>query len=110
MVALRKQQVGTAQALKRTQRASLKQHAAAVSAAAGRSAAGTPTELISVHPGKENALSASALESNPHLLLPLHAPPAKPAHKKQLSGHQSGVHDWKWDSPDVSVLQCKCSD
>ena len=109
-MAVRKQQVGTVQALKRTQRASLKQHAAAVSAAAGVSAVSTPTELINAHLGKENALSASASESNPHLLLPLRAPPAKPAHKKQLSGHQSGVHDWKQRDPDVSVLQCKRSD
>ena len=94
------------QALKRTQRASLKQHAAAVSAAAGVSAACTPTKLISAYPDKENALSTSGLESDPHLLLPLHAPPAKPAHKKQSNGHQPGVHDQNWNLPDVSVKQC----
>lgn len=94
LVAVRKQQVGTAQALKRTQRASLKQHAAAISAAAGVSIVCSPTKLISALPGKENALSASGMESDAHLLLPLHAPSAKPAHKKQLRGHQSGVHDF----------------
>ena len=103
LVAVRKQQVGTAQALNRTQRASLGQHAAAVSAA-GVSIVCSPTKLISAHPGKENALSASGMESDAHLLLPLHAPSAKPAHKKQLRGHQSGVHDCKWRVTHGSVL------
>ena len=93
LVAVRKQQVGTAQALKRTQRTFLKQHTADA-AAAGAYSVCSPSKLIRAHPGKENAMSASQLEADPHLLLPLHGPPAKPACKEQLSGVRSGV--WRW--------------
>ncbi|KAL3152259.1 hypothetical protein ABBQ32_001336 [Trebouxia sp. C0010 RCD-2024] len=89
LVAVRKQQVGTAQALKRTQRGFLKHHAAAASAA-GASPACSPTKLISARPGKENAVSASKMESNAPMLLPLHVPSAKPAHRKHLIGEQPG--------------------
>ena len=90
LVAVRKQQLGTAQALKRTQRTSLKQHTADA-AAAGAYSVCSPSKLIRAHPGKENALAASQLGADPHLLLPLHGPPAKPACKEQLSGVRSGV-------------------
>lgn len=104
LVAVRKQQVGTAQALKRTQRTSLKQHAADAAAAAGVCSVCSPAKLIRAHPGKENALAASQLEADPHLLLPRRAPPAKPARKEQLSGPRSGVWGWPGKGTDVSVL------
>ena len=86
-MALRKQQVGTAQTLKRTQRTSLKHAAAALG-----SPFGSPKKLIGAHLGKENATSGSKLGSDVPLVLPLHAGQATPAQRKQLTEHESGMH------------------
>ena len=76
-MAVRKQQVGTAQTLKRTQRQSLK-HAAATLA----SPISSPTK-ISAHPGKENEHSASKLEAGSLLVLPLHDGQVKTAQQPE---------------------------
>jgi len=85
---VRKQQVGTAHSLKRTQRTALHQTAAHVP-----SGLSSPARLIGTSVGKENASAAGNLGADAKLVLPVHAGQAKASAAKQLTGHDSRQHE-----------------
>ena len=85
LVAVRKQQVGTAQPLRRTSRTSLQQAGPCVS-----SPPSSPAKLIGTSSGKENAFAASGLKLDSKLVLPFQT---KGARSKQSAGHSPKRHD-----------------
>ena len=86
LVAVRKQQVGTAAPLKRTQPSCLMQAGAQLATPLS-----SPTKLIGTTMGKENVFTADQMDTK--LMLPIHAGQAKPSGAKQLAGHSSGRHE-----------------
>jgi len=85
LVAMRKQQVGTAQPLRRTSRTSLQQAGPCL-----HSPPSSPAKLIGTSTGKENAFTANGLELDSKLVLPFQT---KGARSKQPAGHSPKRHD-----------------
>ena len=74
LVAVRQQQLGTAQPLRRTQRCALQPDITSLA-----SPFTSPAKLTAVMAGKENALTHNQLGSAPGLMLPVHAGQTKQA-------------------------------
>ena len=74
LVAVRQQQLGTAQSLRRTQRSALQPSTTAL-----RSPSTSPTKITGALVGKENAVLCNQLGSTTSLMLPVHAGQAKQA-------------------------------
>ena len=85
LVAVRKQQMATAQPLRRTSRMSLQQAGPCLP-----SSPSSPAKLIGTSTGKENAFAASGLKLDSKLVLPFQT---KGAHSKQPAGHSPKRHD-----------------
>ncbi len=85
LVAMRKQQVGTAQPLRRTSRTSLQQAGPCL-----HSPPSSPAKLIGTSTGKENAFTANGLELDSKLVLPFQT---KGGRSKQPAGHSPKRHD-----------------
>ncbi|KAL0019139.1 hypothetical protein WJX79_008487 [Trebouxia sp. C0005] len=85
LVAVRKQQMGTAQPLRRTSRMSLQQAGPCLP-----SSPSSPAKLIGTSTGKENAFAASGLKLDSKLVLPFQTNGAR---SKQPAGHSPKRHD-----------------
>lgn len=86
LVAVRKQQMGTAAPLKRTQPSCLMQAGAQLATPLS-----SRTKLIGTTMGKENVFTADQMDTK--LMLPIHAGRPKPSGAKQLAGHSSRRRD-----------------
>ena len=105
LVAVRKQQLGTSQALRRTQRTALNADATLLA-----SPLPSPKKLMEPKLGKENTGCASAIGSDPVLVLPVHAGQGKTtvasAHRKgQGEAEDACFRSESWTSAALLLLQ-----